>query len=53
MEDDEEGQWLLIAYVCPECEWTWQEEWSCACDSECPHCGLKDVQAASWQDANG
>jgi len=31
--------WLRIAYEC-DCGEEWQDEWSCACDSECPACGM-------------
>jgi DNA-directed RNA polymerase subunit RPC12/RpoP len=40
-----------IEYRCPECGHEWQEQWSSACDSECPHCGLKEVTALSWDEA--
>lgn len=38
----------LIRYVCPDCGHEWHEIWSCACDSECPACGLGDIQAADY-----
>lgn len=31
-------------YRCPECGEEWQDEWSCACNDECPGCGLKDIE---------
>ena len=37
---DEDGQtWLLNKYECVECGEEWDDEWSCACDDECPECG--------------
>jgi hypothetical protein len=27
-------------YECPECNYEWQDEWDCACDDDCPNCGL-------------
>lgn len=27
-------------YCCPRCEEEWQSKWSCACDDECPECGV-------------
>jgi hypothetical protein len=42
---------LDIEYCCPECDHEWQEQWSCACDSQCPNCGLKNITALSWSDA--
>lgn len=29
---------VLCIYEC-ECGSTWQDEWSCECDDECPTCG--------------
>ena len=46
-----DSQWLQIDYHCPACEHDWQEEWSCACDSECPQCGARDIEASDWRDA--
>jgi hypothetical protein len=49
--DEAERERLLnIQYRCPNCGHEWQEQWSCACDSECPHCGLKDITALSWEE---
>lgn len=31
-------------YRCPECKTAWEDEWSCACNDECPGCGLKDIE---------
>ena len=31
-------------YRCPRCGEEWQDEWSCACNDECPGCGLKDIE---------
>lgn len=30
--------WFLNRYTCPRCECTWEDEWSCQCDDECPIC---------------
>lgn len=30
-------------YICPECEATWEDEWSCQCDDDCPECGLRHI----------
>ena len=47
----EEERLLDIEYRCPDCDHEWQEQWSSACDSQCPNCGLKNVAALSWSDA--
>ena len=31
-------------YRCPVCGQKWQDTWSCACNDECPGCGLKDIE---------
>lgn len=40
---------LLVNYKCPECSKEWQDEYECACDSECENCGI-DVTAISYQE---
>lgn len=39
-----------IEYICPLCEHKWVEIWSCACDSECPKCGTKNIEAYDWEE---
>lgn len=48
----EEERLLNIEYRCPKCRHEWQEQWSCACDSECPECGTKNIAALSWEEAD-
>ncbi len=43
---------LNIHYCCPDCEYEWQEQWACACDSECPKCGTRNISALSWDEAD-
>ena len=43
---------LDISYCCPDCGHEWQEQWSCACDSECPACGTKNITALTWDEAD-
>ena len=52
LDAEDEEQWLNIEYLCPNCCHEWQEQWSCACDSECPACGMKNITALSWDDAD-
>ncbi len=33
------AQWYLNHYQCSECDQAWTDEWSCACDDDCPMCG--------------
>lgn len=51
LDAEDEVRLLDIEYRCPECDHEWQEKWSCACDSECPNCGLKNITALSWSEA--
>ena len=34
-----DGRWLINHYVCSDCGEAWDDEWSCACDDDCPACG--------------
>lgn len=52
MSQTEDERLLDIEYRCPECGYEWTEQWSCACDSECPQCGLKNITAHSWEEAD-
>jgi hypothetical protein len=33
-------QWMTNHFDCDACEHSWDDEWSCACDDECPICGV-------------
>lgn len=46
----EPAQLLRVFYVCPRCSHEWDEEYSCACDSECPECNLENIEADRWED---
>jgi transcription initiation factor IIE alpha subunit len=26
-------------YHCEECDISWSDDWTCACDDDCPRCG--------------
>ncbi|TXG96149.1 MAG: hypothetical protein E6R08_10275 [Nevskiaceae bacterium] len=30
---------VLNEYHCTHCGHEWEDEWTCACDDECPNCG--------------
>lgn len=51
-DSESEERLLDIEYRCPECGHEWQEQWSCACDSQCPNCSLKNITALSWEEAD-
>jgi predicted nucleic acid-binding Zn-ribbon protein len=42
----------LIDYTCPDCGHQWQETYECACDSECPQCGARNISAVSWAEVS-
>lgn len=44
----DDGRWLLVEYECT-CGEEWSDEWSCACDDECPSCGTV-MEAKDWTD---
>lgn len=48
LDAEDEERLLNIEYRCPNCGHEWEEQWSCACDSECPKCGTQDISALSW-----
>lgn len=52
LDAEDEERLLDIEYRCPECDHEWQEQWTSACDSRCPNCGLKDISALSWDEAD-
>lgn len=35
---EEDGTWFKNTYRC-DCGETWDDEWSCQCDDDCPECG--------------
>lgn len=39
-----------VRYVCPACDCEWQDQWSCACDDECPNCGTTCEADDYWLD---
>ena len=39
----------VIAYECPQCGHLWTEIWFSPCDSECPDCGLSDIEAVDYE----
>jgi hypothetical protein len=40
---------LTVDYTCPSCGHDWEEQWSCACNSQCPECGATDIEAREWE----
>jgi hypothetical protein len=34
--------WYRNFYSCTDCGTSWEDEWSCCCDDECPNCGSGD-----------
>lgn len=34
--------WFRNFYHCDDCGTSWEDEWSCCCDDECPSCGSSD-----------
>lgn len=44
------GQLFAIEYHCPDCQHVWHETWSCACDSTCPACGCRNIEAFNYEE---
>jgi len=49
-DDGEDDTPLRIFYECPECDHEWEEEWTSACDSECPECGTTNISPVRYED---
>lgn len=41
--------WLIKYYRHKGCFTAWTDEWSCACDDECPKCGA-EIEPYDWDD---
>lgn len=39
-----------ITYLCYNCMYEWNEENDCACDSECPMCNARNVEACEYEE---
>jgi hypothetical protein len=35
--------WFRNHYLCECCDSTWEDEWSCTCDDDCPRCGARHM----------
>jgi DNA-directed RNA polymerase subunit RPC12/RpoP len=35
--------WYRNYYRCARCGYEWPDEWSCTCEDDCPHCGLRHM----------
>lgn len=42
--------WYRNIYECTDCGAGWEDEWSCACDDECPNCGASDYSPVDSED---
>jgi DNA-directed RNA polymerase subunit RPC12/RpoP len=42
--------WFRNHYRCARCHRTWDDEWSCTCDDDCPHCGARHMSPTASDD---
>jgi hypothetical protein len=42
--------WFRNHYSCEECGYDWEDEWSCTCDDDCPHCGSRHYSPHDSED---
>ncbi len=42
--------WFRNHYTCDRCHSTWEDEWSCMCDDDCPHCGARHMTPSHSDD---
>jgi transcription initiation factor IIE alpha subunit len=38
----------IVHYDCSDCDVSWTQQWSCACDDECPSCGTS-IEASDYE----
>lgn len=42
--------WFRNYYTCDRCHTRWEDEWSCTCDDDCPHCGARHMSPDNSDD---
>ena len=42
--------WYRNYYECDRCTETWEDEWSCTCDDDCPSCGARHASPVNSDD---
>lgn len=42
--------WYRNHYICDRCKKEWEDEWSCMCDDDCPHCGARHMSPVDSDD---
>jgi Dam-replacing family len=42
--------WYRNFYECARCGLKWQDEWSCMCDDDCPHCDARHMSPYDSRD---
>ena len=42
--------WYNNRYECDRCGETWEEEWSCMVDDDCPGCGARETEPYDFDD---
>ena len=40
----EPRRWCHLAYECPVCRMTWQDQWDSVINGDCPNCGAVDIE---------
>ena len=43
-EAQESKRWCHLAYECPNCQMTWQDQWDVLINGDCPNCGAQDIE---------
>ncbi len=41
--------WIVYKCPNPDCSHGWREQYDCPCDSECPNCETKNIEAFAYQ----
>ncbi len=45
--------WFHNHYTCDRCGESWDDEWSCMCDDDCPSCGARHMSPDDSDDLTG
>lgn len=42
--------WVRNSYTCPSCGTSWDDEWDCEVEDDCPECGERHITPVKSED---